>query len=238
MSATGSLSLVPDCGGLIRTIAIALPASFFADDRPDNSVSPLVPIGNLLSALPFDVTAIVIVDRISLLPAQNWLDRLGATCTVTLMPLDGNSGVTHPWIQDMFHVRAGKEGAGELVMTAGNALAGQLADRLGFAAEFSDVALAGGNQLVGLTFGWWAIPACRMMAGSGGVLRTTVTNDGSGFRRSTAEPCIVSDIGRKTLPMPRHHPIFQKRGPQHRQWPAEKCINVVSTSTNLFQLPA
>lgn len=152
MSATGSLSLVPDCGGLIRTIAIALPASFFADDRPDNSVSPLVPIGNLLSALPFDVTAIVIVDRISLLPAQNWLDRLGATCTATLMPLDGNSGVAHPWIQDMFHVRAGKEGVGELVMTAGNALAGQLADRLGFAVEFSDVALAGGNQLVGPDF--------------------------------------------------------------------------------------
>ena len=52
----------------------------------------------------------------------------------------------------MFHVRAGKEGASELVMTAGNALAGQLADRLGFAAEFSDVALAGGNQLVGPDF--------------------------------------------------------------------------------------
>lgn len=153
MTAPRSLSLVPDCGGLIRTIALALPASCFAEDKFDKAVSPLVPIGNLLSALPCDVTALVLIDRTSLMPAQNWLDRLEIPCAVRLVPLDGNNSVSHPWIQDMFHVRAtGEEGAAELVVTANNAVASELANRLGLATALSDVALAGGNQLVGPDF--------------------------------------------------------------------------------------
>lgn len=152
MTAIRSRSLVPDCGGLIRTIALALPASFFAADGPDNIVSSLVPIGNLLSVLPRDVATVILIDRISLEPAQNWLDRLEIRSGAVLAPIHGNTGVSHPWIQDMFHVRTSGEAAVELVMTAANAVADALADCLELAATVTDVVLPGGNQLVGPDF--------------------------------------------------------------------------------------
>jgi hypothetical protein len=152
LTAALPLSLVPDCGGLIRTIALALPAPFFADDRAESGISPLVPIGNLLSALPSDVTALVLIDSNCLTSAQNWLDRLAIPCTAELLPLNGTDSVSHPWIQDMFHVRADDGAATELVSAAESAIAGRLANHLGFATAASHVTLPGGNQLVGPDF--------------------------------------------------------------------------------------
>ncbi|KJF73099.1 hypothetical protein [Agrobacterium arsenijevicii] len=146
-------SLVPDCGGPIRTIAFTLPAPFFADDRTEGCVSPLVPIGNLLSALPSDVTALVLIDHACLASAQNWLDRLAIPCVAELVPLNGNDSVSHPWIQDMFHVRVGGNGVvTELMSAVENAVAGRLANHLGVATAASHVTLPGGNQLVGPDF--------------------------------------------------------------------------------------
>ena len=152
MTAAPPLFLVPDCGGLIRTIALALPAAFFADAGADGSVSPLVPIGNLLSALPSGVTTVVLIDGPCLASAQNWLDRLAISCATELVPLNAGSTVSHPWIQDMFHVRTGGGTATELVCAADSAIAGGLASHLGLATTTSPVALPGGNQLVGPDF--------------------------------------------------------------------------------------
>lgn len=152
---SASLSLVADCGGLVCTIALALPASFFADGWSHNAVSPLVPIGHLLSALPADVRAVILIDRSCLAPARNWLDGLDISCTAELLPLDGNNQPSHPWIQDMLHVRAGDGGEdveAELLSTAENVITGALAHHLGLVTKVLDIVLAGGNQLVGPDF--------------------------------------------------------------------------------------
>lgn len=151
MSAIQPLPLMPDCGGLIRTIALTLPASFFAENRAADTVSPLVPIGNLLSALPADITAFIVTDHASLGPARNWLGSLPASCSTELIPLAGNDSISHPWIQDIFHVRA-VDPATEFVLVAEKAIGVSLAEYLGATTTHSDVALAGGNQLVGPDF--------------------------------------------------------------------------------------
>ena len=155
MTAANPLPLVPDCGGLIRTVALALPAAFFAERRMDDTISPLIPIGNLLSALPSDIVAIIAIDSASLTSARNWLASLPIRCILELVPLSGNDTIPHPWIQDMFHVRAsdrGQEVAPELVLAAGNTIGPGLAEHLGAAVTHSDVTLAGGNQLIGADF--------------------------------------------------------------------------------------
>ncbi|UXS42939.1 hypothetical protein FY150_20920 [Agrobacterium tumefaciens] len=151
MSAIQPLPLMPDCGGLIRTIALTLPDSFFAENRAADTVSPLIPIGNLLSALPADITAVIVTDRASLGSARDWLSSLPASCSTELIPLAGNDSVSHPWIQDMLHVRAA-DAATEFVLVAEKAIGVSLAEYLGAATTHSDVALAGGNQLVGPDF--------------------------------------------------------------------------------------
>lgn len=153
MTISRSPSFVPDCGGLIDTIAFALPASFFTEHRDRDGVSPLLPIGNLLSALPREMIAAIVVDRACLPSAQNWLERLAPPCAAELLPLDENSRVSHPWIQDIVHVRTdGKGTATELVSAAGNASASALARRFGLVTAVSGVVLDGGNQLVGPDF--------------------------------------------------------------------------------------
>lgn len=151
MSAIQPLPLMPDCGGLIRTIALALPAAFFAENRATDTVSPLIPIGNLLSALPADITAFIVTDQASLASARDWLGSLPASCGTELIPLAGNDSVSHPWIQDIFHVRA-IDPATEFVLVAEKAIGVSLAEYLGAATTHADVALAGGNQLVGPDF--------------------------------------------------------------------------------------
>ncbi|AYM64426.1 hypothetical protein G6L68_16485 [Agrobacterium fabrum] len=156
MTAANPLPLVPDCGGLIRTVALALPAAFFAKSGVGDNVSPLTPIGNLLSALPSDIIAIIAIDSASLTSARNWLSSLPIRCISELVSLSGNDNIIpHPWIQDMFHVRASDRGRGaapELVLAAENRVGPGLAEYLGAAVTHSDVTLAGGNQLVGPEF--------------------------------------------------------------------------------------
>jgi len=169
-----SPSFVADCGGLIDTIAFALPASFFTDDRDRDRASPLLPIGNLLSGLPREMMAAIVIDQTCLPSAQVWLGRLAPPCAAELLPLDENSRISHPWIQDMVHVRTDEKGAAtELVSAMGNASASALATRFGLVAAVPDVLLDGGNQLVG--------PDFRLVGHSG-------LQDGSG-----------TDVGNNTL---------------------------------------
>lgn len=155
MTVANPLPLVPDCGGLIRTVALALPAAFFAKSGVEDTVSPLTPIGNLLSTLPSDIIAIIAIDSASLTSARNWFESLPIRCILELVPLSGDENIPHPWIQDMFHVRTsdrGREVAPELVLAAENTIGPVLAEHLGAAVTHSDVTLAGGNQLIGADF--------------------------------------------------------------------------------------
>ncbi len=201
-----ALPLLPDCGGLIRTIAFALPAAFFADNGPADTVSPLIPIGNLLSALPADIAAAIVVDRACVAPAQSWLDGLPTHCPTELIPLAGNDSVSHPWLQDMLHVgRNDRDGyaSAEFVLAAEKAVGVSLAEHLGAATRYSDVALAGAISSSARIFGWWAIPACRMTVASEGI-RPSRRSNGERLRLSTAEACSVSGIGRRISALSRH----------------------------------
>lgn len=153
MTAARFPSLVPDCGGLIHTIAFALPTAFFSDGSDREDVSPLIPLGNLLSALPREIIAVIVIDRACIPSARHWLGGLAITCVTELLALDANGNIAHPWIQDVFHVRAGGDGATtELVSARGNPCADALANRFGLATAASDILLDGGNQLVGPDF--------------------------------------------------------------------------------------
>ncbi len=151
----GTPSLLPDCGGAIRTIALALPKAFFADEWSDRSVLPLIPIGNLLSALPRDTRPVIVIDQACLASAQGWLDSLQIPSSPELVTLAAGNEVSSPWIQDLFHVRsAGRPGEPltELVSQGHDAVASRLADYLECESTVGNVALAGGNQLVGPDF--------------------------------------------------------------------------------------
>lgn len=155
MIAANPLPLVPDCGGLIRMVALALPAAFFAESGMEDTVSPLLPIGNLLLALPSDMIAIIVIDSASEASVRNWLDGLPICCITELVSLSGTDNIPHPWIQDMFHVRTRDRGRGvgpELVPAAGSIVGSGLAAHLGAAVTHADVTLAGGNQLIGPNF--------------------------------------------------------------------------------------
>ncbi|WP_077224528.1 hypothetical protein [Agrobacterium tumefaciens] len=153
MSAVPHPQLLTDCGGLIDTIAFALPGSFFAEKAAWDDVSPLNPIGNLLSALPADVNAAIVVGRASLTPAQSWLSGRQLKCSAALIPLAGQDDVPHPWVQDMLHVRVGEGDAGaSFVTVTANAVGTSLAAFIGATVTPPDVLLHGGNHLVGPNF--------------------------------------------------------------------------------------
>lgn len=152
MTAARAVSLMPDCGGLLRLIALALPAAFFFDVRKGNERSPLYPIGNLLSALPCDVTAAIVIDLACLASARSWLETLTISCAWELV-INDDGGVEHPWIQDMFHVRTIADGGAiELVSTTDSASTRALPGHFDLSTVSSDLALPGGNQLVGPDF--------------------------------------------------------------------------------------
>jgi len=148
--------LVPDCGGLICWIALSLPAAFFEDALTDAWFQPLLPIGNLLLALPADVEALLLIEPVSLVKARVWAKRLQAACTIVFVSAAETRNLTgSPWIQDSFLVRTKTEtGAVDIEILApetvgpGVSLATFLHAPIGSLPIF----LPGGNQLVGPDF--------------------------------------------------------------------------------------
>ncbi len=149
-------ALVADCGGLVRQIALAVPAAFFQPADLLGGCRPLVPLGNLIEALPADIEAFILLDDVSVPASRDWIATLDKVCSLRLVTLDAPIvGVSGPWIQDMFHVRL--SGAcpavdRQLVCQPGNAIARCLAKVLDAAVVELSLGLVGGNQLVGADF--------------------------------------------------------------------------------------
>lgn len=154
-------ALVADCGGLVSQIALAVPTAFFQSADVFDGCRPLVPIGNLIRALPADVEVFLLVDDTAVSLANNWISTLDPVCSLHFVALDRSIGtVPGPWIQDMFHVRtapaphAGFDHADDMqfVVAPGDPVGRCLAEFLAVAVAELSVDLPGGNQLVGRDF--------------------------------------------------------------------------------------
>ncbi len=66
-------SIVPDCGGLIETIAISLPQKVFDPGNP-HAEKILAAIGNLLKAMPSSVSILVFADAFNEAAARSWIE--------------------------------------------------------------------------------------------------------------------------------------------------------------------
>lgn len=148
--------LVPDCGGLIRQIALSLPAAFFDDAPADTWFQPLVPIGNLLTALPADVEALLLVEPACLIKAKVWADSLQTACEIVFVSAAETRNITgSPWIQDSFLVRTGPETDSADIEILAPETAGSSASLASFLRApmgALPIYLPGGNQLVGPGF--------------------------------------------------------------------------------------
>lgn len=148
--------LVADCGGLIEKLALSIPSAFFSEETFDRWSRPLLPIGNLVRALPAEIAIFMLVDRTRLPEAERWLSTLSPASSVTLVALDVPDGARQsPWTQDLFHIREGEGSVlrGSEILSRPNAAIGPtLARCLGWQAQTTMADLDGGNQLVGADF--------------------------------------------------------------------------------------
>ncbi|UJW75657.1 hypothetical protein [Rhizobium sp. SL42] len=154
-------ALVADCGGLLGQVALAVPTAFFESAEVFGGCRPLVPIGNLIKALPAAVEVFLLVDDRAVTVARRWITTLGPACLLRIVVLDHSLGtVPGPWIQDMFHVRtvparhsaSRHAGDTQFVLVPGNSVGRCLADFLAVAVAGLSLDLPGGNQLVGRNF--------------------------------------------------------------------------------------
>ncbi|AYD04394.1 hypothetical protein [Neorhizobium sp. NCHU2750] len=150
------MKLLADCGGLVRRIALAIPATFFDRINQPGDWAPLAPIGNLLDSMPNGIEAILLVDRIVMAHAERWVAGLTTVCDVTVCPVsDAAHPISIPWLQDVFHVRelSSVSGAGhEYLSFSGAGAAMDLATLQGAASKILPFHLDGGNQLIGSDF--------------------------------------------------------------------------------------
>ncbi|WP_117194454.1 hypothetical protein [Rhizobium terrae] len=156
MGQAADMHLVSDCGGLVSQIALAIPAAFFEKAQAGDWFRPLVPIGNLLAALPANVEAILLMDQASLTKGRSWIDALDLKCTVILVPgSKASEVVSTPWVQDAFLVRKRvRDGdtAVEILAPEDCGLGRQFAAFLRTSIGSLPFHLPGGNQLVGPDF--------------------------------------------------------------------------------------
>ncbi len=147
--------LLPDCGGAIQEIAVALPQGCFGRNPALGTL--LVALGHFLHSLPAGVAVKALVDPTTEADAGRWLDGLGlaAEGRAVAAPLadTGNSGGTE-WIQDGVLVVAAESGSTFVRPQNGAApdYASILSTASGSTAEAGAFALAGCNLLVGPDF--------------------------------------------------------------------------------------
>ncbi|MGF9566080.1 hypothetical protein AAIH70_21460 [Neorhizobium sp. BT27B] len=150
------MSLVPDCGGLVEQLAIAIPAALLRSPAATDPCQPLIPIGKLIEAFPTDVRIVVMVDDACATEAQAWLDRLDLNAQIQLSPLNPSANaITSPWIQDGFHVKAPDPTVGRnqrYLAVSGDGPARHLARLTAAEVVAMGFHLDGGNQLVGSDF--------------------------------------------------------------------------------------
>lgn len=150
------MNLLPDCGGLVEQLAIAIPAALLRSPAATDPCRPLVPISKLIEAFPADVRIVVMVDNACAMEAQAWLDRLDRNAQILLSPLNPSANaISSPWLQDAFHVKAPDPTTGfeqRYMAVSGDGPARQLARLTGAEIDAMGFHLDGGNQLVGPDF--------------------------------------------------------------------------------------
>lgn len=147
-------SIVPDCGGLIDTIAVSLPQKVFDPANP-HAEKILSAIGNLLKAMPLSVSILVFADETNEAAAKTWLEEQTA-CRFEVI-VSGTTPLQSAdiWTQDSILVR---EKGSDLGLGApksdwpGGILPSMLARHLSVSCDDLPLFLPGGDQIVGGEF--------------------------------------------------------------------------------------
>ena len=147
-------TLVPDCGGAIEEIAIAVVPGCFGDEPLLKAV--LAALGNFALTLPRDVVLYVLGTEPTRNSVEHWLEGLGLACDTAFVEADLStaSDTSDFWVQDPLLVFAGA-GAGKYLRqdceNPGDH-AVWLTRTTGIPVEKAAFHLAGGNLLVGPDF--------------------------------------------------------------------------------------
>ncbi|MEE4013746.1 hypothetical protein V1T76_16885 [Roseibium sp. FZY0029] len=154
VTASTTWTIVPDCGGLIDKIAISLPNKVFESENP-HAEKILTAIGNLLGAMPSNVSILVFTDASNEAAAQDWF-KLQTSCPHEII-LAGDVPLQSAdiWTQDSFLVQTR---GSDLRLAAPKSdwpnglLPSLLADHLSVACNDLPLFLPGGDQIVGEDF--------------------------------------------------------------------------------------
>ena len=147
-------SIVPDCGGLIETIAISLPQKVFDPGNP-HAEKILAAIGNLLKAMPSSVSILVFADTFNETAARSWIGTQ-TECRIDIVVADARPLESADiWAQDSILIQK----RGDDLRIAAPAcdwprgiLPGLLAEHLSVACHDLPLFLPGGDQIVGEGF--------------------------------------------------------------------------------------
>lgn len=103
-----TMSLLPDCGGVIREIAICLPPALFAP----REAAKLQVLQNLAEALCTETTLVILAAEATRDVAQDWLQRLDLRATPRLLLAPSAAALRDHdfWIQDPFLVAVDEAG--------------------------------------------------------------------------------------------------------------------------------
>jgi len=211
-SATARTTLLPDSGGTVRRIAVAVPPEFFSQAHQ----ARLSAWSNLAKALPARVTLVVLTEARAEPQARTWIAGLAPTCAVTVAALAPPDALTSRhgagWVQDrcLIATEAGKP----KYLTPIFGPKGDHAVWLGaldeVGAEPIRLDLAGGNCLVGEDF--WLVGADSV--------RSTSQALGTDF---TAAQTAIAALDPRPLHVVGYYPSQLGSSPESLPWRAAEA---------------
>jgi hypothetical protein len=143
--------LVPDCGGLIAQLAMAMP-SFLFTPRAEMKRRAFAA---LAEAMPAGSKLLLVIEETAASLAESWAAHLKLSCDLRIVPVQGMMGDADLWIQDPFLV-AEHDGAPLLLPLPNTDHAGRHAQWLTQTGcslgPAPPIHLAGGNMLTGSRF--------------------------------------------------------------------------------------
>jgi hypothetical protein len=147
-------SLVPDCGGVIEEIAIAVVPGCFSDDPLLSAL--LSALGNFAKTLPQDVLLYVLGNTATRDRIERWLSGLSLHCSTAFIKaeLSAATDTSDFWMQDPLLVFQGASGGRYLQQDCENPAdhAEWLSRATGISSVWAAFHLPGGNLLVGPDF--------------------------------------------------------------------------------------
>ena len=145
----GDANLLPDCGGSIEELAIAMPGFLF-----ETAGEPcLRTYGNFVGTLPASLVLLILVEKAWMRQAGAWLERIAPSCRARFVAVPEGWTMTSDdiWIQDSFLIGShrGERRYIQIVSERSNNHAYWLRTKSSPLHTTHHIHLAGGNTLIG-----------------------------------------------------------------------------------------